>query len=56
MRTKLTPSGVAMRVRQALVRALQKEDSTPDRVMHQHFWLPPAPLAIATRIAPLKLR
>lgn len=47
--------------RQALVRALQKEESTTDRVMRQMFWLPRAlsggPLrASPARITTLKLR
>jgi hypothetical protein len=42
--------------RQALVRALQKEVSTTERVMRQQFWLPPAPFASPARITPLKLR
>lgn len=46
MRTKL---------RQALVRALQKEDSTTDRVMRQQFWVPE--VASPNHITPLlKLR
>ncbi|MEO6418228.1 MAG: hypothetical protein ABIP39_02405 [Polyangiaceae bacterium] len=47
MRTKL---------RQALVRALQKEDgTTTDRVMRQQFWVPDDVVS-AARITPLKLR
>ena len=41
--------------RQALVRALQKEVSTTDRVMRQQFWVPDEVVS-AARITPLKLR